>query len=244
MEEFRDDPPSEEEDLTARLPDEVLEHVLGLASAYGDLRSARAVSRRWRRCAVRERARRDRAFVRATREMALEWEAPRSSEAVKASPSSSSSKKDPPKPSPPPPPPPPPVSLVISKRYSHSACYDDRSLSMYVFGGCTSTSSTFNDLWRLDLSSRTWTRPMSTGTYPSPKACAVMVLHQSSNCLLLFGGWTHPSLYPLHQSWRLFNELHQYDLGLVRLMCNMKNWEISLLVSFRLVGPTSCQIQA
>ncbi len=45
------------------------------------------------------------------------------------------------------------------------------------------------------------------------QACAVMVLHSSANCLLLFGGWTHPSLYPLHQSWRLFNELHQYDLG-------------------------------
>jgi F-box protein 42 len=24
---------------------------------------------------------------------------------------------------------------------------------------------------------------------------------------------THPNLYPLHQSWRLFNELHQYDIG-------------------------------
>ena len=39
-----------------------------------------------------------------------------------------------------------------------------------------------------------------------------MVLHRPTRSLLLFGGWTHPSLYPLHQSWRLFNELHQYDL--------------------------------
>ena len=102
---------------------------------------------------------------------------------------------------------------------------------MYVFGGCTSTSTTFNDLWRMDLTTRTWERPLATGTYPSPKvslilnisrtiftlidiqACAVMVLHEPSNCLLLFGGWTHPSLYPLHQSWRLFNELHAFDLG-------------------------------
>ncbi len=70
---------------------------------------------------------------------------------------------------------------------------------MYVFGGCTSTSTTFNDLWRLDCTTRTWSRPISTGTYPSPKACAVMVLYERQNCLILFGGWTHPSLYPLHQ---------------------------------------------
>ena len=37
---------------------------------------------------------------------------------------------------------------------SHSAVYDDASLSMYVFGGCTSASTTFNDLWRLDLTNR------------------------------------------------------------------------------------------
>lgn len=38
--------------------------------------------------------------------------------------------------------------------FSHSAVYDDASLSMYVFGGCTSASTTFNDLWRLDLTDR------------------------------------------------------------------------------------------
>ncbi|TRY76610.1 hypothetical protein TCAL_13457 [Tigriopus californicus] len=103
-----------------------------------------------------------------------------------------------------------PQGCEISKRYSHSACYDDNSYSMYVFGGCTSTSTTFNDLWKLDLKTRTWQRPLSTGTYPSPKACSTMVLSQGQ--LYLFGGWTHPSLYPLHQSWRLFNELHCYDI--------------------------------
>ena len=29
---------------------------------------------------------------------------------------------------------------------------------------------------------------------------------------MLFGGWSHPSPYPLHQSWRLFNEHHSYDI--------------------------------
>ena len=48
------------------------------------------------------------------------------------------------------------------------------------------------------------------GAYPSPKACASLVRH--ADTLLLFGGWTHPSLYPLHQSWKLFSELHIYSI--------------------------------
>ena len=82
---------------------------------------------------------------------------------------------------------------------------------MFVFGGCTSTSSTFNDLWELNLSQRSWHRPISVGAYPSPKACASLVLHDDQ--LVLFGGWTHPSLYPLHQSWKLFSELHIYSVS-------------------------------
>nr|XP_027222627.1 uncharacterized protein LOC113814771 [Penaeus vannamei] len=68
----------------------------------------------------------------------------------------------------------------------------------------------FNDLWRFDLGLHGWTRLLTTGTYPSPKAYASMVTW--NNCLVLFGGWTHPSLYPLHQQWVLFSELHVYDI--------------------------------
>jgi hypothetical protein len=53
-------------------------------------------------------------------------------------------------------------------------------------------------------------RPLAMGTYPSPKACSSLVVYEDS--LLLFGGWTHPSLYPLHQSWKLFNELHLFSV--------------------------------
>ena len=81
---------------------------------------------------------------------------------------------------------------------------------MYVFGGCTATNTTFNDLWRFDLSVHEWTRLLTTGTYPSPKAYATMLTWR--NFLILFGGWTHPSLNPLHQQWVLYNELHVYDV--------------------------------
>lgn len=98
--------------------------------------------------------------------------------------------------------------IPISKRYSHSSCVFEST--MFVFGGCTSTNTTFNDLWRFDLGSHEWTRLLTTGTYPSPKAYASMVTW--NKCLVLFGGWTHPSVYPLHQQWVLFSELHVYDV--------------------------------
>lgn len=39
---------------------------------------------------------------------------------------------------------------------------------MYVFGGCTQSScnAAFNDLWRLDLNSKEWIRPLASGTSP------------------------------------------------------------------------------
>lgn len=80
---------------------------------------------------------------------------------------------------------------------------------MYIFGGCTSTSTTFNDMWRLDLNKRQWVRPLTMGTYPSPKACASLVCYKEA--LILFGGWTHPSPYPLHQVQNVFQ--NEYIVG-------------------------------
>lgn len=69
-----------------------------------------------------------------------------------------------------------PMAPTITKRYSHSAVVHENS--MYVFGGCTCSMTTFNDLWRLDLSKRQWVRPLTMGTYPSPKACSTMVCYK------------------------------------------------------------------
>ena len=57
----------------------------------------------------------------------------------------------------------PDIGTRITERYSHCACYYDKSL--YVFGGCTSTNTTFNDLWRFDLARREWIRPLAMGKY-------------------------------------------------------------------------------
>ena len=170
------------------VPDEVLIYILTLVSPYKDLHHCAQVCHQWRHCVAQVVAQKKKNFLKAVLKSNLSWN--------KAEQSS---------------------DLEISKRYSHSAVYDetDNNHALYVFGGCTSTSTTFNDLWKLDTTSRTWSRPLATGAYPSPKACATLVKSRPGE-LMLFGGWSHPSPYPLHQSWRLFNEHHSYDINTMR----------------------------
>lgn len=103
-----------------------------------------------------------------------------------------------------------PVDMLptITKRFSHAACVLDNS--MYIFGGCTTNATAFNDLWRFCLSKRQWIRPLATGTYPVPKAYTSMVCYKNS--LILFGGWTYPSPSQYYQSVTMFNEIHVYNV--------------------------------
>uniref|UniRef100_A0A6P7FJY5 F-box only protein 42 n=1 Tax=Diabrotica virgifera virgifera TaxID=50390 RepID=A0A6P7FJY5_DIAVI len=162
------------------LPDEVLEFILSLIPPYNDLHDCMRVSKRWRRCVLNVVKQKQRNLYRAICEFDVRWERLTPAE----------------------------MAPTISKRYSHTAVVHDNS--MFVFGGCTCAMTTFNDLWRLDLSKRRWIRPLATGTYPSPKACSSMIRHK--DMLILFGGWAYPPSYPLYQSWHLFNELHIYDI--------------------------------
>jgi len=66
-------------------------------------------------------------------------------------------------------------------------------------------------MWRFDLNSRTWSRCLASGQYPSPKALASFVRYKDN--LVLFGGWSHPAPYPLMQPWRIFDELHIYNFS-------------------------------
>lgn len=97
----------------------------------------------------------------------------------------------------------------IVARYGHACCR--HADSMYVFGGCTGRNTTFNDLWRFDLNSRRWIRPLAVGTYPPPMAFSTFVLYDG--ILVLFGGLTYPSPSVLHQfhNYRLYNKLHFYE---------------------------------
>ena len=92
-----------------------------------------------------------------------------------------------------------------SQRHSHSSCRIKNSI--YVFGGLSSTSTAYNDLWLFDLNSKIWSRPNTNGSYPSPKAAATMISH--NNKLFLYGGYSHPYSY-LHQQVSFFDEFHVF----------------------------------
>ncbi|KAJ8918194.1 hypothetical protein NQ315_014060 [Exocentrus adspersus] len=173
--------------VTESLPDEVLEFILSHLPPYKDLHDCMQVSKRWRRCVLNVVRTRQRNLYRAIIDFDVRWE--------RITPAD--------------------MAPTITKRYSHTAVVHDNS--MFVFGGCTCAMTTFNDLWRLDLSKRQWIRPLAMGTYPSPKACSSLIKHKDS--LVLFGGWAYPPSYPLYQSWHLFNELHVYDIVANRWTC-------------------------
>lgn len=67
--------------------------------------------------------------------------------------------------------------------------------------------------------------PLPSGSYPSPKAGATLVMHK--DLLVLFGGWTRPSPYPLHQPERFFDEIHTYSPS--------KNWWEFTHVAFHFI---------
>lgn len=100
----------------------------------------------------------------------------------------------------------------ITNRFSHAACIFDNS--MFVFGGCTTNATSFNDIWGFNLSTRTWFRPMATGSYPTPKAHSTMVKY--GNKLVVFGGWTYtsPNYY---QTITMFGDVHFY-------LVELKKW--------------------
>ncbi|NXY12224.1 FBX42 protein, partial [Pteruthius melanotis] len=74
------------------------------------------------------------------------------------------------------------------------------------------------------------------GSYPSPKAGATLVVYK--DLLVLFGGWTRPSPYPLHQPERFFDEIHTYSPS--------KNWWNCIMTTHGpppMAGHSSCVIE-
>ncbi|KAH9513582.1 F-box only protein 42 [Bulinus truncatus] len=171
------------------MPEEILEHILGFLSPYRDMDAAKLVSKQWHRIIKSVVNQRKRRFYHKLSNGEVSWTV-----LSKDNMNYRNVER--------------PYVSCISERHSHSAVYFDGS--MYIFGGCTSTNTTFNDLWKFDLTSRQWIRPVAMGTYPSPKACATMVVYRGN--LVLFGGWSHPIPYPNpHQSAHFFSELHIYS---------------------------------
>lgn len=184
---LEEEPPQHHRSML-ELPEEVLEYILSFLSPYQEHKTAALVCKQWYRLIKGVAHQCYHGFIKAVQEGNIQWESRTY----------------------------PYPGTPITQRFSHSACYYDANQSMYVFGGCTQSScnAAFNDLWRLDLNSKEWIRPLASGSYPSPKAGATLVVYK--DLLVLFGGWTRPSPYPLHQPERFFDEIHTYSPS--------KNW--------------------
>ncbi|XP_036334206.1 uncharacterized protein LOC118744894 [Rhagoletis pomonella] len=182
------------------LPDEILEFILTYLPPYKDLKCCSLVCKRWN-SVVKNLIRRSKINLhKGLLDYRLRWEVFSQQTAAKvASRKNTSNNLTAPLTTPP----------IIAGRFSHSAVRHGNS--MYVFGGGSSSDTTFNDLWRFDLSEMIWERPLSMGSYPSPKGSASIVCWGEQ--LVLFGGWRYPSLHPPYQPWCLFDELHFYDLN-------------------------------
>ena len=92
-------------------------------------------------------------------------------------------------------------------RFSHSCCAV--GTNMYVFGGCSSSNTAFNDLYQMNLRQRKWFRLLTTGQPPAPKECATMVSYGTK--LIVFGGWRQPSRVGLNMSPKFYNDLFIFN---------------------------------
>ena len=88
-------------------------------------------------------------------------------------------------------------------RFSHGCCVLDTK--MYIFGGCSSSNTAFNDLFQLDLRQRKWYRPVTTGRPPAPKECVTMVNYGTK--IIIFGGWCQPSRLGVNMTARFYNDV-------------------------------------
>lgn len=95
------------------------------------------------------------------------------------------------------------------QRHSHSCAILGHTL--YVFGGLSATLTAYNDLWTLDLNTKKWSRPSTSGTYPSPKAATSFLANESTKELLLYGGYSHPYSYSFNQQVNFFDEFHVFS---------------------------------
>ena len=90
-------------------------------------------------------------------------------------------------------------------RFSHCCCVI--GTKMYVYGGCSSTNTAFNDLYVLDLREGRWIRPRTSGTPPPPKECATVVVNDDKD-IVIFGGWCQPARPGRHSGAKFFDDLH------------------------------------
>lgn len=94
-------------------------------------------------------------------------------------------------------------------RFSHGCCIvGDR---MYIYGGCSSSNTAFNDLYFLDLREGRWIKPLTSGAPPPPRECATVVVSDNKD-IVIFGGWCQPARTGLHSVAKFFDDLYIFNI--------------------------------
>jgi len=81
-----------------------------------------------------------------------------------------------------------PAGAVPPGRYLHVTAYDTVRKKTLVFGGLTTNSVFFNDLWEWDSPTETWTERVISGPQPSPRYATGMVWDLARQRAVVFGG--------------------------------------------------------
>lgn len=91
-----------------------------------------------------------------------------------------------------------------SQREDHSAIYDSEHNEAIFFGGRRSLDSSLNDVWKLSLSSLSWTQVLPTGNIPKGRHSHAAIYDPVNRRMLVFGG-TNP--------YYVYNDLYSLDLN-------------------------------
>jgi hypothetical protein len=80
-----------------------------------------------------------------------------------------------------------------SARHAHTAIKDELNHAMIIFGGSyfdvqTDSLYRYNDVWKLDLNSHTWTQITTSGTPPPPVSGHTAIYDALEHRMLVFGG--------------------------------------------------------
>lgn len=74
-----------------------------------------------------------------------------------------------------------------SPRFGHAVAIDPGNRALYLFGGQADGATFFNDTWRLDLDTRSWSEIATGDDRPSPRYGTSAVLDDEGNLLISHG---------------------------------------------------------
>ena len=96
-------------------------------------------------------------------------------------------------------------------RFSHASCVLKGNL--YVFGGCSSSNTVYNDLYVFSLAEQKWSKVTTTGFSPVPRECASLLSYCTNNSsnIVLFGGCCQPPRSLMPTNGKFFNDVQMFD---------------------------------